>query len=334
MSTISSSMGSSTQWANMQSKLFDKLDSNSDGGVSQDEFVSGRPSEVTADMAANLYSSLNTSGTSALSKTDFISAMQSEDSVSGPSAQATSGMMSMMMDRQSSSTSSASSSGGPNFSDLFASMDGDGDGSVSESEFLASKPDDMTTEQATQLFSSIDTTGTGSITKDQLAASFETAGGGNGMQGPGGPRPDFDNASSTDSSDQGMSVSDMFSSMDTDGNGTVTEAEFLASKPNDVSTEQATQLYNSIDTTGTGSFTEDQLDASMKANAPSGPPPGPPPADSTSSTSSTDSTTSDASSTADDLLKQLLSVIQNFNANYTDASSITANATSSLFEAA
>ncbi|NKN37954.1 hypothetical protein HFC70_16505 [Agrobacterium sp. a22-2] len=65
---------------------------------------------------------------------------------------------------------------------------------------------------------------------------------------------------------------DMFSNMDTDEDGKVTEAEFVAARPEDVSEEDAASLFASFDEEGTGSLTEAQLAEAQEDMAPPPPP--------------------------------------------------------------
>jgi Ca2+-binding EF-hand superfamily protein len=155
----------------------------------------------------------------------------------------------MMLDRQTP----------PSASDMYSAMDTDGDGSVTEEEFLAAKPDDVSDEQAQSFYDSIDTEGTGSITEDQLAATMQQGGPQASGDMPPPPPPPSDSASGTSSSSSSSDISDLFSALDTDGDGSVSASEFLAGKPDDVTDDMAQNLYNSIDTEGTGSITLDQL---------------------------------------------------------------------------
>jgi Ca2+-binding EF-hand superfamily protein len=138
---------------------------------------------------------------------------------------------------------------------MISAMDTNGDGNISEQEFVAARPSDVSESQASSLFASFDSDKTGSLTEAQLAEAMKSQGSRSGAK-PSGGNP-----------------SDMFSSMDTDGNGSVSEAEFIAARPSDVSEDQATTLFKSLDTAGAGSLTEDQFTTAMKSQAPHAPPP-------------------------------------------------------------
>ncbi len=60
----------------------------------------------------------------------------------------------------------------------------------------------------------------------------------------------------------------LFAKADTNNDGTLSLAEFVAARPQNVSEAQATALYKKIDTTGSNALTESQLDAGLKANLP------------------------------------------------------------------
>jgi hypothetical protein len=60
-----------------------------------------------------------------------------------------------------------------------------------------------------------------------------------------------------------LSTAEMYSNMDTDSDGLVSESEFLASRPSDVTAEMAANLYSSIDTDSSGSLTESEFETAM-----------------------------------------------------------------------
>jgi Ca2+-binding EF-hand superfamily protein len=55
--------------------------------------------------------------------------------------------------------------------------------------------------------------------------------------------------------------------MDTDGDGSVSEAEFVAARPSDASEDQAASLFESLDTSQSGSLTESQFAAGVQSQA-------------------------------------------------------------------
>jgi Ca2+-binding EF-hand superfamily protein len=68
----------------------------------------------------------------------------------------------------------------------------------------------------------------------------------------------------------------MLSDLDTDGDGQVSKAEFVAGRPSDVSEDQAGTLFDSFDSESSGSLSVDTLTEAMSAQRserPEGPPP-------------------------------------------------------------
>ena len=129
-------------------KLYNNLDTDGDGTVSQAEFVSARPDDVTEEMATQLYSSLDTDSSGTLSESEFA----------------------VMANNNASSGSAGSISSDTLISALYDNLDTDGDGTISQAEFLAARPDDVSEEMATQLYSSLDTDSSGALSSSEVAA--------------------------------------------------------------------------------------------------------------------------------------------------------------------
>ncbi|CAK11779.1 EF-hand domain-containing protein [Rhizobium johnstonii] len=125
--------------------LLSDLDTDGDGSISKDEFVAGRPSDVTEDQAGTLFDSFDSEGAGSLSVDELTEAMSAEQSQRSegppppPPAE----------DDESQS--------------LLSDLDTNGDGLVTLDEFMAGKPEDVTESQASQLFSLLDTSDTGSL---------------------------------------------------------------------------------------------------------------------------------------------------------------------------
>ncbi|UIK22072.1 EF-hand domain-containing protein [Rhizobium leguminosarum] len=125
--------------------LLSDLDTDGDGSISKDEFVAGRPSDVTEDQAGTLFDSFDSEGAGSLSVdalTEAMSAEQSQRSEGPPPPPPAE-------DDESQS--------------LLSDLDTNGDGLVTLDEFMAGKPEDVTESQASQLFSLLDTSDTGSL---------------------------------------------------------------------------------------------------------------------------------------------------------------------------
>ncbi|MBB4506917.1 EF-hand domain-containing protein [Rhizobium leguminosarum] len=192
-----------------------QLDSDGDGYVSKAEFVAARPSDVTEDQANTLFDSFDSESTGSLSVDALAEAMSAQQS---------------------------QRPGGDDLASLLSDLDTDGDGSISKDEFVAGRPSDVTEDQAGTLFDSFDSEGAGSLSVDALteAISAEQS---QRSEGPPPPPPAED--------DQSQSL---LSDLDTNGDGLVTLDEFMASKPEDVTESQASQLFSLLDTSDTGSL--------------------------------------------------------------------------------
>ncbi|QIO54288.1 EF-hand domain-containing protein (plasmid) [Rhizobium leguminosarum bv. trifolii] len=145
-----------------------------------------------------------------------------------------------------------------------AQLDSDGDGYVSKAEFVAARPSDVTEDQAGTLFDSFDSEGAGSLSVDALTEAMSAQ---QSERAEGPPPPP-----SSDDDD----LASLLSDLDTDGDGLVSKAEFVADRPSDVSGEQAGTLFDSFDSAGSGSLSVDTLTEAMSAQQskrPEGPPP-------------------------------------------------------------
>ncbi|MBB4332223.1 EF-hand domain-containing protein [Rhizobium leguminosarum] len=206
----------------LMSQLMSLTDSDGDGYVSKAEFVAARPSDVSEDQAGTLFDSFDSEGSGSLSLdalTDAMSAQQSERAEGPPPPPP---------------------SDDDDLASLLSDLDTDGDGLVSKAEFVASRPSDLSEEQAGTLFDSFDSEGSGSLSVDALTEAMSAQ----QSERPEGPPPSADD-------DQFASL---LSDLDTDGDGLVTLDEFMAGKPDDVTESQASQLFSLLDTSGTGSL--------------------------------------------------------------------------------
>lgn len=130
--------------------LFEKLDSDGDGTVSREEFVAGRPDDVSEEQASGLFDKLFGEDTDSVDSETFVAGMQPPAGGGG-------------------------GGGGSQSSEVFDALDTNQDGVVSLEEFLAGRPDDVSEEEATALFENLAGEDADSITAEQFAQ---------GMQGP------------------------------------------------------------------------------------------------------------------------------------------------------
>jgi Ca2+-binding EF-hand superfamily protein len=147
----------------------------------------------------------------------------------------------------------------PSMADLYSEMDADGDGAVTQAEFVTARPDDVSEEDSMALYATIDTDETGSITEDEFTAAMSAGPGGAGGPPAGGGAGGTGSAGSSD---------ETYDALDTNEDGVVSETEFLAAHPADVTDEQASALFDSIDTEGTGSITREQFATFMSGSRP------------------------------------------------------------------
>ena len=160
-----------------------------------------------------------------------------------------------------SDTDAGASQGQQNAAEMFAKMDTDADGTLTEPEFIAARPDNATEKMAKNLFSTFNTDMADALTETEYTTAMANA-----------PVPPPAGAAGSGQAGNKLSVEDMFSQLDADSDGAISESEFLAAKPDDVTTEMAQQLYNSFDADSDKSLTAEEYAGAMN-NAPPPPPP-------------------------------------------------------------
>ena len=194
---------------------------------------------------------------------------QSDEDASSSADKLLSQLMTLSMNRFSDQSGSGGEQDGSEGMDV-SQLDTDGDGYVSKAEFVAARPSDVTEDQAGTLFDSFDSEGTGSLSVDALAEAM-SAQQSERADGPPPPPPADDDE-----------LSSMLADLDTDGDGLISKAEFVAGRPSDVTEDQAGTLFDSFDSEGAGSLSVDALTEAMSAqqsDRADGPPPPPPSAD-------------------------------------------------------
>jgi len=166
---------SSSLTTTLSSQLFSKIDTNADSSVSKEEFLAGRPDAVGETEAAALFDGIDSDGSGGISDAEFETHFEEKAGGAEPTGNLSSELLGTILDLLSGGDASAEDDGGSGFMDaaeLFASMDSDGDGAVTEAEFTASRPENMTEEQAVALFNDIDTEGSGAISQAQFEAAL------------------------------------------------------------------------------------------------------------------------------------------------------------------
>lgn len=176
---------------------------------------------------------------------------------------------------------------------LFSKLDGNEDGGIDKAEFLSgagvSESQTGTSQEtlATQLFESFDSDSDGKLTQDELETGFQKLSDqmrATLIQQQEASRP------------QPPSPEELFAKLDSNSDGGVDEAEFIAGAPQDgrgPGESELKEMFASFDTDGDGSLTSEELDTGFKNSRPAGPPPngpagGPPPSSSASASEEDD----------------------------------------------
>jgi len=177
-------------------QMFEDLDSDADGTVTRDEFVAGRPDEVSEDQAGAFYdkiaSAAGADSATGLSQDQLASGLQamgppppppsdSSTETSSSDDQLLEQLLAMLQQ-----SSASGSSGAPDPAEMFADLDSDGDGTVTKSEFTAGRPDDVSEEQAEAFYDEIASAAgadsASGLSQDQLAEGMKKAGPPDGAQ--------------------------------------------------------------------------------------------------------------------------------------------------------
>ncbi|MBB4007399.1 EF-hand domain-containing protein [Allorhizobium taibaishanense] len=94
----------------------------------------------------------------------------SDSAATGVSSQLSSDLMALVLSR-----GDASSTEDSREKSHFAAMDSDSDGKVTQSEFVANRPKEMSEDDATKLFEKLDSDKAGYLTEDQLKSDHDKA---------------------------------------------------------------------------------------------------------------------------------------------------------------
>jgi hypothetical protein len=152
------------------SSIFKKLDANSDNSVSRDEFIVGKPDDVSNEQAGALFDTLDSSGKGAFSQDELTSAFQ----------QMASSMQSVLLQAQEVQGGHHGHGGPPDPEKMFKDLDSNGDATLTRDEFVAGRPDDISEDQASAFYDKIASAagadGAAGLSQDQLASGMKKAG--------------------------------------------------------------------------------------------------------------------------------------------------------------
>lgn len=161
MTSVSAASGGMAAMLAKQQDMFNKTDTDQNGSLSQSEFVSGRPSKMSEEIATKIYSKIDTEGTGAVTFDQLSASMQSPEARMGGEA-----MGAMMGLRQQGGMPPMAGMGDP--SSLYSDLDADSDGKLTETEFLAKAPGGEDDTHAQEMFSDIDSENQGYVTEEQF----------------------------------------------------------------------------------------------------------------------------------------------------------------------
>ena len=266
----------------LQQNLFDQIDGDSDGSVSKTELEQAvTAAGGTAQSADALFSLLDPSNTGSVTKQQFTSSLfgppynsQVGATLIADQSQQTSGTQTS--DTQSCDTGTCADPGSGLAQAVFSKIDSDGDGSISEAELeQAGAQVGATTQAADSLYAQLDPNNTGKVDQQTFTDAFTQAlrehhhHGHHQVADSTSTDSSTTTSSTTDASpldavtallkgsDASQSLSDilqkLFSQIDADGNGSISQSELQnAVTAAGGSTDAANALYAQLDPGNTG----------------------------------------------------------------------------------
>jgi Ca2+-binding EF-hand superfamily protein len=259
-----------------QENLFNQIDANGDGWVSQTELEQAVSKAGGTTQAADaLYSELDPSNSGGISEQQFAQAL--------PGPTLSNQVQAQMIEYQAQGWPGASAfaPGSQLAQNLFSQIDSNGDGSISQGELEQAVTGAGGTKAAADaLYAKLDPNNTGSVSEQQFAQAFSQAaphahhhhhhgGGGGGADAAGAS----DGSSATDAltqlfnADSGgpgnsptQIAQNIFSQIDSNGDGSITQSELeQAVTAAGGNAAGADALFAKLDPIGTGSVSEQQF---------------------------------------------------------------------------
>ena len=272
MSDISGVGSGSQSWfinrlQQFQQNLFNKIDTNGDGTITQSELENAVTAAGGTSAAADaLYATLDPNNTGGVSEQQFAQNLP-QPPFSDP-------MQAQLIAAQA-QQSDGSGSGGGLAQSLFAQIDANGDGSITQTELEnAVTAAGGTTTAADALYAKLDPNNTGSVSEQQFAQNLHSVMGHHHHHFHASADQDSDSGDTSNdaspqsalaallggtsgSSDPGQVAQDLFSQIDTNGDGSITQTELEnAVTAGGGTTAAADALYAQLDPTNSGSVSE------------------------------------------------------------------------------
>lgn len=143
---------------------FEKLDGNSDGALSLDEFKAGAPKGADSTKSEELFKKIDADGDGSITKAE-------SEEFRAKREEAQQQVQSFLLNLQSLLSGTQSEEDGEDGESLFAKLDGNSDGSVAKDEFLnAISPDgDGANGLINRLFAAMDADESGEVSEQELA---------------------------------------------------------------------------------------------------------------------------------------------------------------------
>jgi Ca2+-binding EF-hand superfamily protein len=267
-----------SQIQQFQKNLFAKIDSNGDGSISKTELEQAVTGDGgTAQSADALFSTLDPNNTGSVTPQQF--------SQNLPVPPFSPEMGAQLIAAQSQQTSGAlgGSSTGSLAQTLFSQIDTNGDGSISKSELeKAVTSAGGSTQAADALFSKLDPNNTGSVSEQQFSAALSQASASHGGHHHHRAEGANDGSSAQDalasllkgtggSGSPAQIAQNLFSQIDTNGDGSISKTELEAAVTSAGGTTQgADSLYAQLDPNNTGSVTAQSFAQYLQPPSPTG----------------------------------------------------------------
>lgn len=146
---------------------FDKLDGDSSGTLSIDEFKSGAPKGADSAKSEELFKAIDSDSDGSVTK-------EESDAFKAKAEQAQQQLQSFLFGLQTEGTSETEES--EDETDIFAQLDANSDGSIAKDEFLSalSSGTQSSSDMLSKLFEAIDSDSDGSVTEEEQS-SFQAA---------------------------------------------------------------------------------------------------------------------------------------------------------------